>query len=75
MGLRDNPAARKFLGALLASVGIEDDDGDIQFNQKRDERHAGLHLFTRSFRSRARSPRPLLQGRKSLLERNERIPG
>ncbi len=72
MGLRDNPAARRFLGALLASVGIEDDDGDIQFNQKRDERHVGLHLFTRSFRA-GRDLSAIVGGQEISLERNERI--
>ena len=27
------------------------DDGEIKFNHKRDERHAGLHLITRYFRA------------------------
>jgi uncharacterized SAM-dependent methyltransferase len=72
MGWRDNPAARKFLSALLASVGIEKDDGEIQFNQKRDERHAGLHMFTRSFRA-ARDLSATVAGQEIALERNERI--
>ncbi len=72
MALRDNPAARKFLGALLASVGIEDDDGEIHFSQKRDERHAGLHLFTRSFRA-GRDLSATVAGQEISLERNERI--
>jgi uncharacterized SAM-dependent methyltransferase len=72
MALRDNPAARKFLGALLASVGIEDDDGEINFNHKRDDRHAGLHLFTRSFRA-SRDLSATVAGQEISLERNERI--
>ena len=51
MGRRDNPAARKFLMSLLASVGISTDDGEIRFLAKRDERHEGLHLITRHFRA------------------------
>jgi len=35
MPRRDNPAARKFLAALLASVGISDSDGEIRFDTKR----------------------------------------
>jgi uncharacterized SAM-dependent methyltransferase len=48
---RDRPAFRKFVWALLASVGIREQDGEIKFNQKRDERHEGLHLITRYFRA------------------------
>ena len=72
MALRDNPAARKFLGALLASVGIEDDDGEIKFSHKRDDRHAGLHLFTRSFRA-SRDLSATVAGQEISLERNESI--
>src|SRR6185369_624909 len=41
MARRDNPHSRKFLSALLASVGIEGEDGSIGFNLKRDDRHQG----------------------------------
>ena len=51
MGRRDNPAARRFLWSLLNSVGIAEEDGEIRFSQKRDERHNGLHLITRTFRA------------------------
>jgi uncharacterized SAM-dependent methyltransferase len=51
MARRDNPAARKFISTLLANVGIGDEDGEIRFSQKRDDRHDGLHLITRSFRA------------------------
>ncbi len=72
MALRDNPAARKFLGALLNSVGIDTEDGEIRFNQKRDERHQGLHLFTRSFRAN-RDLSATVAGQEISLERNESI--
>jgi len=72
MGLRDNPSARRFLGQLLASVGIEKDDGEILFSHKRDERHEGLHLFTRSFRA-GRDLSAIVAGQEISLERNERI--
>jgi uncharacterized SAM-dependent methyltransferase len=48
---RDRPAVRRFVWALLASVGIREGDGEIKFNQKRDERHQGLHLITRYFQA------------------------
>ncbi|MGA3242759.1 MAG: L-histidine N(alpha)-methyltransferase [Bryobacteraceae bacterium] len=69
---RENPAARKFVGALLASVGIGKDDGEIRFNQKRDERHDGLHLFTRSFRA-GRDLSATVAGQEIPLERGELI--
>ena len=72
MGLRDNPSARRFLGQMLASVGIEKDDGEILFSHKRDDRHEGLHLFTRSFRA-GRDLSAIVAGQEISLERNERI--
>ncbi len=69
---RDNPHARRFLSALLASVGIEDEDGDIGFNLKRDDRHEGLFLITRYFRAE-RDLSATVAGREIPLERGERI--
>ena len=51
MARRDNPASRKFLSALLASVGISSNQGEIGFDHKTDSRHVGLHLITRYFRA------------------------
>jgi uncharacterized SAM-dependent methyltransferase len=72
MSRRENPAARKFVGALLASVGIEKADGEIRFQHKRDDRHAGLHLFTRSFRA-GRDLSATVAGQEIALERGELI--
>jgi uncharacterized SAM-dependent methyltransferase len=72
MTRRDNPSSRQFVGALLASVGIEKDDGEIRFNHKRDERHLGLHLFTRSFRA-GRDISATVAGQEISLERGELI--
>lgn len=72
MGLRDNPAVHKFLGSMLANVGIEPEDGELRFNHKIDERHEGLHLFTRSFRA-GRDLSATVAGQEIALERNERI--
>src|SRR4051794_38623494 len=44
---RDNPTVRRFLSALLASIGIEPNDGEIRFDKKTDSRAEGLHLVTR----------------------------
>jgi hypothetical protein len=47
---RDHPASRKFVSALLASLGIGG-DGEMRYELKRDDRHSGLHLVTRYFRA------------------------
>jgi uncharacterized SAM-dependent methyltransferase len=69
---RDNPATRKFLAAMLASVGIAEEDGEIRFDLKTDSRHEGLHLITRYFRS-ARDLSATVAGEEFPLERGERI--
>jgi len=47
----EEPAIRRFALAPLATVGVAEDDGELRFEHKRDERHAGLHLVTRLFRA------------------------
>jgi len=72
MSRRDNPAARKFVSALLASVGIREDDGEIRFSLKYDQRHSGLHLITRAFRA-ARDLSATVAGQEIPLQRGESI--
>ena len=69
---RDRPAVRSFVWALLGSVGIGEGDGEIRFNQKRDDRHDGLYLTTRYFRAE-RDVSATVAGREIGLERGERI--
>ena len=69
---RDNPRVRRFLYGLLASVGIAEDDGEIRFNHKTDERHQGLHLITRYFRAE-RDLTATAGGQQIPLQRGERI--
>src|SRR5580704_17966749 len=69
---RDNPAARKFLSTLLANVGISEDDGEIFLNLRRDDRHEGLHLVTRSFGA-GRDLSATVAGQEIPLQRGERI--
>jgi uncharacterized SAM-dependent methyltransferase len=69
---RDNPATRKFLAAMLASIGIGGTDGEIRFDHKTDSRHAGLHLITRYFHA-ARDLSATVAGEEFSLERGERI--
>lgn len=72
MARRDNPQVRRFLSSLLASVGIQEEDGEIRFNHKRDERHQGLHLITRYFRAE-RDLTATVGGQIIPLQRGERI--
>jgi uncharacterized SAM-dependent methyltransferase len=72
MARRDNPAVRRFLRALLASVGIEAADGEIRFDHKTDSRHEGLHLVTRYFHA-ARDLSATVSSEEIPIERGERI--
>src|SRR5579863_6466936 len=47
----EEPAIRRFALAPLATVGVAEDDGELRFEHKRDDRHSGLHLVTRFFRA------------------------
>lgn len=69
---RDSPAVQKFLAALLGVAGIGPDDGEVRFDHKRDERHAGLHLITRYFRAE-QDLWATIGGQEFPLERGERI--
>lgn len=64
--------ARAFALAPLFSVGLTEEDGDLLFSDKRDDRHDGLFLTTRHFRAN-RDVRIVLAGREIMLERGERI--
>jgi uncharacterized SAM-dependent methyltransferase len=72
MKRRDNPGVREFLWALLGSVGISPEDGEIRFNHKTDERRPGLHLITRSFRVE-RDVIATVAGQQIPMQRGERI--
>jgi uncharacterized SAM-dependent methyltransferase len=72
MERRDNPASRKFLSAMLASIGLGEADGEIRFDHKTDSRHEGLHLITRYFHA-ARDLSATVAGEELPLERGERI--
>jgi uncharacterized SAM-dependent methyltransferase len=72
MARRTNPAARRFLWSLLASLGIDEDAGEIRFNHKRDERHDGLHLIARHFRA-GRDLSATVAGQEIALQRGEHI--
>jgi len=72
MARRANPAARKFVRALLASVGVGARDGEIRYDRKRDDRPAGLHIITRYFHA-DRDLTVIAAGEEVDLARGERI--
>jgi hypothetical protein len=72
MARRDNPAVRRFLYSPLASIGIAEEDGEIGFNRKRDDRHDGLFLITRYYQAK-RDVTATIGGRQIPLQRGERI--
>ena len=72
LAMRSNPAARKFVWTLLGCVGIGEDDGEVRFDLKRDERHDGLRLITRHFRA-SRDITATVAGEAMELQRGERI--
>ncbi|HUP05396.1 MAG TPA: L-histidine N(alpha)-methyltransferase [Bryobacteraceae bacterium] len=72
LALRAQPAARRFAWEFLGSMGIGEDDGEVRYDQKRDERRAGLHLITRYFRA-SRDVTAIVGGHSLALERGERM--
>ena len=69
---RSSPGSRNLLWALLGAIGINQDDGELRFNDKRDDRHAGLHLTTKYFRAE-RDLSATAAGQEVSLARGERI--
>jgi uncharacterized SAM-dependent methyltransferase len=69
---RDNPVGQRFALGPLASLGLKEDDGDIRFEERRDERHEGLYVITRQFQT-ARDLRVTLVDREVSLQRGERV--
>jgi len=70
--LQDDGAQRAFAFAPLAAICVGEDDGEVRFEQKHDERHSGFYLLTRHFRATRDLRLPLPAG-EVMLERGERI--
>ena len=66
------PAMRQFGFAPLASIGMTPEDGEVAFECKRDDRHAGLHLLARRFRAE-RDIHVRVSGEEFMMERGERL--
>jgi uncharacterized SAM-dependent methyltransferase len=68
----DDSKLIKFAFAPLASIGVQEDDGQIRFEVKRDERHAGMHLITKQFHAQ-RDLRISVSGQEIQVARGERV--
>jgi uncharacterized SAM-dependent methyltransferase len=66
------PLQHAFAFSPLQAIGIQEEDGEMRFEVKRDERHAGLYMVARHFQAN-RDLRISVLGKVILLERGERI--
>jgi uncharacterized SAM-dependent methyltransferase len=69
---RDNPMGHRFAFGPLASLGLTKDDGEIRFEERHDERHAGLSVITRQFQI-GRDLRLTAIDREIAFQRGERV--
>jgi uncharacterized SAM-dependent methyltransferase len=69
---RDNPAVRKWVFAPLAGAGITPADGEVRFEEKRDERRSGLYPITRVFRT-TQDVHAAAAGEDVVIQKGERI--
>ncbi len=65
-------AQKRFVFAPLAGAGIAPEDGELRFVDNEDDRHPGLHLWTRRFQP-VRDLTVQVNGREVHVERGERI--
>jgi len=70
--LAAHPRYVEFAFAPLLSIGVTEEDGEIKFEKKIDERHAGLHMMTKRFHAR-RDLRITVSGHDIQVARGERI--
>lgn len=68
----DTPAYHRFAMAPLLAAGVTEEDGEIKFDCKHDERHEGLWLLTRRFKA-SRDLSLTLGAHELELARGERI--
>ena len=67
-----NAEVAQFAFALLAYLGVQEDDGQIRFEKKQDERHAGMTMITKSFQAH-RDFKIMAGGREISVARGERV--
>lgn len=69
---RNAPALQKVVFAPLSGMGVGEEDGELRFEEKRDDRHAGLFMVTRYFRA-ARDLHTTVAGEELVIQRGERV--
>ncbi len=69
---RGHPAVRKWAFAPLAGIGVLEENGEIRFEEKRDDRHPGLHVITRFFRA-AEDVHTTVAGEDVTIQKGERV--
>lgn len=63
---------RRFVFAPLATAGVTTEDGELEFNERPDDRLDGMYMLTRRF-SASRDLRLLVAGQEIFVARGERI--
>jgi uncharacterized SAM-dependent methyltransferase len=66
------PLQLAFAFSPLETLGIQEEDGEMRFELKRDERHDGLYMLARHFRA-GRDLKVSAAGKDVMLARGERI--
>ena len=69
---RNHPAVMTCVFSPLAGAGVGEDDGEIRFEEKRDERHAGMYMITRHFRA-VHDVRTTVAGEEVVIQKGERV--
>lgn len=69
---RDHPAVRKWAFAPLAGIGVLEHNGEVRFEEKRDERHPGLYQVARVFRA-AEDVHTTVAGEDITIQKSERV--
>jgi uncharacterized SAM-dependent methyltransferase len=72
LAIRDQQPGRQFVATMLSGLGIGNDDGELRYELKRDDRHAGLQVVARYFRA-ARDISVGTAGEAISIQRGERI--
>ena len=69
---RDQARLAAFALAPLASLGLQEEDGQVRFETKQDERHAGMTMKTKYFQAH-RDVKILAGGKEISVARGERV--
>lgn len=70
--IRDNPTLKTWVFAPLAGTGMGAQDGEVRFEERRDDRRAGLYMITRVFRAN-QDVHSTAAGEDVVVQKGERI--